>query len=173
MSIPNNRGFFGIDCAAHLWLPFVHPVAQRQTNRAFYRAMNSHDPNQPMTDKNSPPVVFVVDDSAELGEMIEVFLTRAGYRAHVFTDPLQALSALESGQAEPRLLISDFRMPGINGLELIHRCKLIHPTLKVIAASANVLDEEIEKYPFRPDRILPKPYTTASLLAMVKALLPD
>jgi len=40
-------------------------------------------------------------------------------------------------------------------------------------ASANVLDEEIEKYPFRPDRILPKPYTTASLLAMVKALLPD
>ena len=39
-------------------------------------------------------------------------------------------------------------------------------------AAARLLDEEIEKYPFRPDRILPKPYTTASLLAMVKALLP-
>jgi two-component system, NtrC family, nitrogen regulation response regulator GlnG len=83
------------------------------------------------------------------------------------------LAALESGELKPRLLISDFRMPGINGLELIHRCKLMHPTMKVIAASATILDEEIEKYPFRPDRILPKPYTTASLLAMVKALLPE
>ena len=119
------------------------------------------------------PLIFVVDDYAELGHMIEVFLRRAGYQARVFSDPLQALTALETAESKPRLLISDYRMPGINGLELIHRCKLIHPTLKVIAASANILDEEIEKYPFRPDRILPKPYSTEGLLAMVKSLLPD
>ena len=119
----------------------------------------------------SPAAIFVVDDSAELGEMLDVFLTKEGYSTRVFNDPLKALSALESAETQPRLLISDFRMPGINGLELIHRCKLIHPTLKVIAASANVLDEEIEKYPFRPDRVLPKPYTTNALLALVKSLL--
>jgi len=119
----------------------------------------------------SPAAIFVVDDSAELGEMLDVFLTKEGYPTRVFNDPLEALSALESAETQPRLLISDFRMPGINGLELIHRCKLIHPTLKVIAASANVLDEEIEKYPFRPDRVLPKPYTTNALLALVKSLL--
>lgn len=119
----------------------------------------------------SPAAIFVVDDSAELGEMLDVFLTKEGYPTRVFNDPLEALSALESSETQPRLLISDFRMPGINGLELIHRCKLIHPTLKVIAASANVLDEEIEKYPFRPDRVLPKPYTTNALLALVKSLL--
>jgi two-component system nitrogen regulation response regulator GlnG len=133
--------------------------------------MNDQTPKQAAIEKKSPAAIFVVDDSAELGEMLDVFLTKEGYQTRVFNDPLEALAALESAETQPRLLISDFRMPGINGLELIHRCKLIHPTLKVIAASANVLDEEIEKYPFRPDRVLPKPYTTNSLLALVKALL--
>ncbi|PYM15256.1 MAG: hypothetical protein DME18_04755, partial [Verrucomicrobia bacterium] len=120
--------------------------------------MNGQDPKPTTPDEKSPSLIFVVDDSVELGEMVNIFLTRAGYQTRVFSDPLEALSVLQSGDPRPGLLISDFRMPGINGLELIHRCKLIHPTLKVIAASANVLDEEIEKYPFRPDRILPKPY---------------
>ena len=137
------------------------------------RFMNEPEKKQRLPERESAPLIFVVDDYAELGHMIEVFLRRAGYQARVFSDPLLALTALETAELKPRLLISDYRMPGINGLELIHRCKLIHPTLKVIAASANILDEEIEKYPFRPDRILPKPYSTEGLLAMVKSLLPD
>ena len=135
--------------------------------------MNEPAKKQKLPERASTPLIFVVDDYAELGQMIEVFLRRAGYQTRVFSDPLLALTALETAVSKPRLLISDYRMPGINGLELIHRCKLIHPTLKVIAASANILDEEIERYPFRPDRILPKPYSTEGLLAMVKSLLPD
>jgi len=150
-----------------------NPAARTGKNCAWWlHSMNGQDPKPTTPDEKSPSLIFVVDDSVELGEMVNIFLTRAGYQTRVFSDPLEALSVLQSGDPRPGLLISDFRMPGINGLELIHRCKLIHPTLKVIAASANVLDEEIEKYPFRPDRILPKPYTTTSLLAMVKALLP-
>ena len=135
--------------------------------------MNEQILDQTTGDKKSPPLVFVVDDSEALGEMIKIFLTEAGYEVQVFSHPLQALTAMETGEGQPRLLISDYRMPGINGLELIHRCKLIDPSLKVIAASANILDEEVEKYPFHPDRILPKPYTTTSLLATVRMLLPE
>ena len=135
--------------------------------------MNDPASEQTTTGAKPPPVVFVVDDSIELAEMIGIFLTRAGYQTHVFSDPLKALSALESGRVQPRLLISDFQMPGLNGLELIHRCKLIDPGLKVIAASANILDEELEKYPFQPDKVLPKPYTTADLLQMVHSLLSE
>jgi len=134
--------------------------------------MNANNNNSKPSETSSSPIVYVVDDSEALGEMINIFLTDAGYNVRVFSNPLQALAAIESSEPRPSLLISDYRMPGINGLELIHRCKLVHPNLKVIAASANILDEDIEKYPFHPDRILPKPYTTTSLLATVQALLP-
>ena len=94
-----------------------------------------------------------------------------GFRVRLYDGP-EALLA-DPDLPKRACLVIDYRMPGINGLELIHRCKLIDPSLKVIAASANILDEEVEKYPFHPDRILPKPYTTTSLLATVKTLLPD
>jgi len=135
--------------------------------------MKAQDTNAKAADKKPAPLVFVVDDSEPLAEMIKVFLTDAGYNVRVFSHPLQALAVMESRKEKPLLLISDYRMPGINGLELIHRCKLIDPGLKVIAASANILDEELEKYPFQPDKVLPKPYTTADLLQMVHSLLSE
>ncbi len=135
--------------------------------------MNEQDSSGTRADQENRPIIFVVDDSVELGEMVGIVLGDAGYQPRVFSNPLDALQALESGEPAPSLLISDFRMPGINGLELIQRCKMIHPTLKVIAASANILDEEMEKYPFRPEKILAKPYTTLALLNVVKSLLPD
>jgi two-component system nitrogen regulation response regulator GlnG len=116
-------------------------------------------------------VIFVVDDIPELGEMLQVVLTDAGYPTRVFCDPVRALEEMRGASPKPLLLVSDFRMPGINGLELIHRCKLCHPSIKIISASAHMIHEEIEKYPVRPDRILAKPYSTAQLLEMVKELL--
>jgi len=117
------------------------------------------------------PLIFVVDDAEELGELLTIFLTDAGYDVRVFSDPLLALAAMQSSARRPSLLISDYQMPGMNGLELIHRCKLIQPNLKVIAASATILDEDMERYQSPPDRILPKPFTSASLLATVQELL--
>jgi two-component system chemotaxis response regulator CheY len=135
--------------------------------------MHALDTDLPHTDGESPPRIFVVDDSEALGEMIRILLADVGYEVEVFSCPLRALAAFEASAERPRLLISDYRMPGINGLELIHRCKLIHPHLKVIAASANILDEELGKYPVQPDRVLPKPYTTTSLLAAVRSVLAE
>jgi len=146
---------------------------QHKRTAAPYCAMNTQDPIQTIPGQRSPALIYVVDDSAELGDMVGLFLARAGYEARVFSDPLKALSEMEAGNAAPRLLISDFRMPGINGLELIQRCKAIHPSLKVIAASANILDEELDKYPYVPDKILTKPYTTTALMVMVKDMLAD
>jgi CheY-like chemotaxis protein len=135
--------------------------------------MSHADASRPADKAEFKPLIFIVDDTPELGEMLQVFLNRAGYTTKVFNDPLEALAALESGASKPELLVSDFRMPGINGLELIHRCKLIHPRLKIISASAHMIHEEIEKYPVQPDRILTKPYSTAQLLETVKSLMEE
>jgi len=135
--------------------------------------MSQSDESRVAEKPESKPLIFVVDDTPELGEMLKVFLTNAGYATKVFNDPLEALATLEASASKPALLVSDFRMPGINGLELIHRCKLIHPPLRIISASAHMIHEEIEKYPIQPDRILTKPYSTAQLLEAVKSLMEE
>ena len=117
------------------------------------------------------PRIYVVDDSPDVGEMLEVFLSGAGYSTRVFTEPLKALDAFRAADPKPELLVTDFRMPGLNGLELIQRCKAIHPELRVISASAYLPDEVLAGYPFKPDRILPKPYSSAALVETVRSLL--
>src|SRR6059058_4305513 len=112
------------------------------TSAAVLHIVNAQDSRPTSGDKKPPPLVFVVDDSEALGEMIKIFLTDAGYEVEVFSNPLEALAAIQSSGPRPSLLISDYQMPGMNGLELIHRCKLIHPTLKVMLSSATILDED-------------------------------
>jgi CheY-like chemotaxis protein len=117
------------------------------------------------------PEIYVVDDSADLAEMLEVFLESAGYSTRVFHEPSQALEALTAAPAKPRLLVTDFEMPGMNGMELVQRCRALHPDLKVISASGHVLETADEDYPSHPDRVLPKPYSTRQLLGMVRSVL--
>ena len=117
------------------------------------------------------PRIYIVDDSPDIGEMLEVFLSHAGYSTRVFAEPLKALDALQEAEPKPELLITDFRMPGVNGLELIQRCRAIHPALKVISASAYLPEEVLAGYPCKPDRILPKPYSSTALIETVRGLL--
>ena len=119
----------------------------------------------------SGPLIFVVDDLPDLSELMEIVLTSAGYQARAFSDPMAVLSVLNSDDPKPRLLVTDYRMPQLNGMELIQRCKAIVPNLKVISASATLFENEMAAYKERPDRVLPKPYSIAELLSAVNELL--
>jgi two-component system, cell cycle sensor histidine kinase and response regulator CckA len=116
-------------------------------------------------------VIYVVDDSPDLAEMLELVLQGAGFPTRVFCEPRLAVEALRAATAKPRLLVTDFQMPGMNGMELIQNCRTLHPDLKVISASGHPPDPQNAGYPSKPDRVLSKPYTTRQLLEFVKELL--
>ncbi len=69
-----------------------------------------------MTGK-SPNRLVLVDDDEFLREVLAGNLAQAGYEVQSFSDPLLALEAIPGGQAE--LLILDWKMPGMSGLELL------------------------------------------------------
>jgi len=124
-------------------------------------------------ESQSAPIIFVVDDWPALLELTGTLLTSAGYHTRVFSDPLAVLSTLNSGDPKPRILITDFHMPHLNGMELLQLCKAIQPDLKVISTSGSVVQNELSAYPEKPDKLLSKPYSGAELLRVVEALLEE
>ncbi len=62
-------------------------------------------------------------------------------------------------------------MPGMNGMELIQRCKAVSPGLKTISYSGALTNEDIANYPEQPDLMLSKPSNMRELVAVVNQLL--
>ncbi len=120
---------------------------------------------------NPDILVYIVDDESRIGEVVEVVLKLRGFRPRFFTDPEAALHALIHEDPKPALLLTDFLMNPINGMELIERCKKLQPRLKTILYSGNVGDEITQYYLVKPDGFVSKPFLPATLIATVRKVL--
>ena len=69
----------------------------------------------------TPLKVLVVDDEANMRRVLEIMLTRQGYRTHSAADGQQAFDLLREQTFD--LVISDLRMPLINGIELLRKLR--------------------------------------------------
>jgi CheY-like chemotaxis protein len=117
------------------------------------------------------PLVFAVDDEPMLLELVAMVLEPLGYRVQTFRDPAAAVHAHSVAQPWPELIITDFAMHAMTGLDLIRDCRRIHPQQKVLMVSGTVDETVYYDSPYKPDQFLAKPYTAAQLADMVKALL--
>jgi len=122
--------------------------------------------------RDSPPLIFVVDDSVMLVEFAAMVLQSAGYAVKQFTEPGLLLKSLSEG-ARPALLVTDYDMGAraMNGLDLIITCHKIHPAMKTILASGTVDGSVTLHHAAKVDRFLSKPYPPAQLKTMAAELL--
>lgn len=98
-------------------------------------------------------------------------LETSGYRVEIFSDPVLALSAFTAAAEKPNLLISDFNMPGMNGMELLQRCKRLVPELRTISLSGTLNADILSGYEIKPDVCLAKPVRLADFLCTVRDVL--
>jgi DNA-binding NtrC family response regulator len=80
--------------------------------------------------------ILLVEDDADLSQLFADALFQSGYYVDKFTDPLEALSIFEHNPNNYDLVLSDIRMPGITGLDLIRKIKEINPNIKCVLMSA-------------------------------------
>ncbi|MFO1499765.1 MAG: response regulator [Verrucomicrobiota bacterium] len=118
-----------------------------------------------------PKLIYVVDDEPMIGDVVQIILRMDGYCPKFFQDPELALQALIGQPAKPSLLLTDFRMSPINGMELIDRAKNHFPTLRTILYSGNAGEDILEQYRVRPDAFLRKPFLPRTLLSLVRSTL--
>lgn len=119
----------------------------------------------------APGLVYIVDDEVLIGEVVEAILSLEGYETKVFSNPEQALRAFCEESRKPELLISDFVMTPMNGMELIERCKEVAPGLKTLLYSGNVGEEITSQYITKPDAFMNKPFLPRTLVGLVQSVL--
>jgi CheY-like chemotaxis protein len=110
--------------------------------------------------------VLVVDDNVALAENIGEILCEEGFDAQVANSGTEALDRLTSGTFD--LVITDMRMPGMDGLEVLRAIKRQWPVLPVVVVTAFSREQRIhDALADGAVDVLPKPVDLDALLAVV------
>ena len=108
--------------------------------------------------------IAIIDDDVDLVNLFQEALENNGFKVCAFTDPIQAFNILEKKIQEYGLILSDFRMPNLNGYELCTKLILLNPELEVILMSAyDLMECDTSKF-----TIVKKPIRIAQLLQIVR-----
>jgi len=114
--------------------------------------------------------VWIVDDDRSIRWVIEKALSREGIAYDSFASAQEALDALSGGA--PEVLVSDIRMPGRSGLELLQAVKSRHPAVPVIVMTAySDLDSAVAAFQGGAYEYLPKPFDIDQAVDLIRRAL--
>ena len=116
----------------------------------------------------TPITLFVVDDEQMLLDLAAAILQPLGYNVRTFSDPRVALK--EFPAARPAVIVTDYAMGEMNGLDLVRECKRVNPKQKMILLSGTVDETIFAGLPQKPDRFLVKPYPVHEFIETIRAL---
>jgi two-component system nitrogen regulation response regulator GlnG len=115
--------------------------------------------------------IWIVDDDQSIRFVLEKALLREGLPTRSFTNPREVLQALETStdQDGPQILVSDIRMPGGSGLDLLSKVKEKHPGLPVIIMTAfSDLDSAVSAFQGGAFEYLPKPFDLPKAVELIR-----
>lgn len=116
--------------------------------------------------------IYIIDDEEELTRLLKMRMEAAGYEAHTFNRPLEALAALE--HTTPDLLIVDLMMPEMDGIELCKRIRDIprFKTVPILMLTACYQQpERVRGFECGIDDFMNKPYDAKELMTRIGNLL--
>jgi len=123
---------------------------------------------------NNTKLISVVEDEHDIMSLFSDALSEIGDASvYGFIDSTLALEHFKLHQLDYSLIISDYRMPTMDGIELLTKVKAINPSVKTILISALDIDDKLFEECKCIDKILQKPITIPELINEVEVLLPN
>jgi len=111
--------------------------------------------------------VWIVDDDRSIRWVLDKALTSAGFDTEVFDSAQPLLARLE--EEHPDAILSDVRMPGMDGLKLLQHLHEVMPQLPIIIMTAHSdLDSAVASYQGGAFEYLPKPFDVDEALSLVR-----
>jgi DNA-binding NtrC family response regulator len=117
-----------------------------------------------------PHDILIVDDHDDIVNLMKIVLQMNGFSAHEFTDPILALDYFKTDPKKFALAITDFRMPGMNGIDLLVKIKKVCPNIKTFVVTAVDMDNikpEIKKHALEIEELFQKPLSLQNLIKSV------
>ena len=113
--------------------------------------------------------IWIVDDDQSIRFVLEKALLREQLPTRSFTNARDVLTALEEDDKGPQVLVSDIRMPGGSGLDLLEKVKAKYPGLPVIIMTAySDLDSAVSAFQGGAFEYLPKPFDLSKAVELIR-----
>jgi DNA-binding NtrC family response regulator len=126
-----------------------------------------------MTSNSTTKSILAIDDESDIVNLIKQALEKHGFQVCTFIDVLAALERFRSYSKHYDIIISDIRMPGMNGYEFVKQVKKINTKVKVILMSAfEINDREFHNLlpNIKIDAFLRKPFSIQRLNDVVEKI---
>src|SRR5574343_413398 len=119
--------------------------------------------------QNAMKPVWIVDDDRSIRWVLEKTLSREGIPFKSYASATEAISQLELGVEPPQVLLSDIRMPGQSGLELLQEVKTRIPAVPVIIMTAySDLESAVAAFQGGAFEYLPKPFDVDQAVELIR-----
>jgi len=114
--------------------------------------------------------ILVVDDEPRLCHLIEELLKLEGYWVDVCFSNMEALQMIKKNKYQ--MLITDLKMPGIDGLELIQKARELNPEIRTIMITGSeTVETAVQSLKHEIDDDIKKPFSIVELKKVVKRTL--
>jgi CheY-like chemotaxis protein len=132
-------------------------------------------PNKSRNIRQYEPKVLVLDDDFDLATLVKQILQKDVFKnVFAFTDPLLALEHFRINQKDYSLIVSDIRMPTMNGFEFVREARKINPKVKILLMTAfEIDDKEFARVLPKPkiDGLIRKPASSKQILNTVSSII--
>lgn len=115
--------------------------------------------------------ILVVDDHYDIVYVLQIMLQNEGFTVHGFTDPFLALDHFKTDPKKFRLIITDVKMPGMSGVELLVKIKEIQQDaigFLISAFERDTFENEIKCFNIEIAEIFQKPFSLTKIAKSVK-----
>jgi CheY-like chemotaxis protein len=167
--VKNHKGFLSLESAEGKGTHFkIYLPAQAS------ESTESLDSVPPIVPSGNGEGILVADDESLVRDIARQVLETFGYQVFVAANGAEAVAICAQNSGRISLMMTDLRMPVMNGAAAIEAIRTIAPEIKIIVTTAETISDKTKHFiPSSAQAVLQKPYTPEKLLFAIHELLHD